>query len=196
MHMLRVIHGIGVDLAAIHRFTAILANVDKTQRFLRKAFHPSEIDYFHQHVLRKPSRQHAEFLASRWAVKEATFKAFAVARLDFRDIAFHLTALPSHPPPDVVADLTADDTAHTAGDPPAEESQEALPPLPVVRKRATLQFYGRAKRLMEQAGIDAEDCHVSLSHELGYAVAYVLLQAKPPSPLPAPPSTPQPPLPT
>jgi phosphopantetheinyl transferase (holo-ACP synthase) len=187
MHPLRVVHGIGVDLAAIHRFSAILTDADKTQRFLRKAFNPTEIDYFHSHVFRKPPRKHAEFLASRWAIKEATFKAFALARLDFREIAFHLDPVLPTPLPDVDVDPSPSIAAQALTDPQAlEAALGPLPPLPLAGKRATLKFYGRAKRLMDQAGIDAEDCHVSISHELAYAVAYVLLQAKtvpsPPSP--------------
>ena len=175
----RVVHGIGVDLAHIPRFAAILANAGRQQAFLRKVLHPSELQHFRQHILPKPPKLHAEFVASRWAVKEATYKAFGVDRLDFRYIALHYTPPPSPPQPSVEADPSAGEAAQSPSDEPATAEGAQQPP-PSSRPRTgrpRLQFYGAAKERMAREGISAEDCHVSISHEVDYAVAYVLLQA-------------------
>jgi holo-[acyl-carrier protein] synthase len=47
-------------------------------RLLRKVLHPAEVDVFH--LRSRAGRPALGYLASRWAVKEATFKAFGQSR--------------------------------------------------------------------------------------------------------------------
>ena len=82
---MRRVYGIGVDIVRIAR-VARLAELHGP-RFLTKAFHPYEIQAYHQRLAQSPKRA-AEFVASRWAVKEATQKAFASPRLLFPEICF------------------------------------------------------------------------------------------------------------
>jgi len=68
--MLRVL-GVGCDIIYIPRIHAIINKFG--DRFLIRAYHPEEIKtYYTKHN----SEKVIQYLASRWAVKEATFKAF------------------------------------------------------------------------------------------------------------------------
>lgn len=78
--MVRRVFGIGVDIALISRFERSFARFG--ERLLMRAFHQQEIAEFHA----RPSAERAMFLASRWAMKEATFKAFQRYRVLFPDI--------------------------------------------------------------------------------------------------------------
>lgn len=75
-----MIHGVGIDLACIPRFRRILSQFG--DRFLQRAFHPHEIQHFHG---LQTERLRLQFVASRWALKEATVKAFG-ARLLFPEL--------------------------------------------------------------------------------------------------------------
>ena len=70
---------------------------ERCPRFLTKAYHPYEIKTYHRRLAQNPTRA-AEFLASRWAVKEAAQKAFAAPRLLFPEICF-VPGHPEHPHP-------------------------------------------------------------------------------------------------
>lgn len=78
--MARQVFGIGVDVALVSRFERSFARFG--ERLLTRAFHPTEITEFHV----RPNAERATFLASRWAVKEATFKAFQRYRVRFPEI--------------------------------------------------------------------------------------------------------------
>ena len=79
--MQKVIYGIGVDIAYIPRFQRTISLFEK--RFLQRAFHPAEILQFH--LLPKDGNHRCNFVASRWAAKEAAYKAFGTKIL-FADI--------------------------------------------------------------------------------------------------------------
>nr|CCA16412.1 conserved hypothetical protein [Albugo laibachii Nc14] len=74
------IFGIGVDIAYIPRFRRTFERYG--ERFLKRAYHPNEIREFQN----KSARSRVLFLASRWAVKEAVFKAFQHHRISFPEI--------------------------------------------------------------------------------------------------------------
>ncbi|KAI9905994.1 hypothetical protein PsorP6_014296 [Peronosclerospora sorghi] len=74
------IYGIGVDVALVSRFERSFARFG--ERLLTRAFHPTEIAELNV----RPMTERASFLASRWAVKEATFKAFQRYRVRFPEI--------------------------------------------------------------------------------------------------------------
>ena len=77
------VFGVGVDLAHVPRFGRLL---DKCgPRFLEKAFHPSEIQHYHKLDC---ATQRVQYVASRWALKEAVVKAFGV-RLLFPEMYLH-----------------------------------------------------------------------------------------------------------
>lgn len=63
--------GIGTDLIHISRISKIYSRYG--ERFLRKAYSPFEIQLFDEkYKLHKNKGE--EYLASRWAIKEATYK--------------------------------------------------------------------------------------------------------------------------
>ncbi len=63
-----MIIGIGVDLVNIPRMQKLIAK--NGERFLQRLFHEHELNH-----RPKLPEQHAQYFASRWAVKEATVKA-------------------------------------------------------------------------------------------------------------------------
>jgi holo-[acyl-carrier protein] synthase len=69
--------GIGVDLVKISRIQQIL-HKNYHKRFLVKVLHKQELDYFN--TLTDEDYQ-AQFVASRWAAKEATVKALGKREL-------------------------------------------------------------------------------------------------------------------
>ncbi|CAI5711000.1 unnamed protein product [Hyaloperonospora brassicae] len=140
----RTVFGIGVDVALVARFARSYARFG--ERLLARAFHPTEICEFHA----RPRADRAAFLASRWAVKEATFKAFQRYRVRFPEI-------------------------YTA--PRGREERSAVSTaLPVTDKSKALrlEFAGETERLAQRLRL--AEPHVSISHDGNYAVAYVLLQ--------------------
>jgi holo-[acyl-carrier protein] synthase len=79
-----------MDLCAVVRVMRVWER--HGDRFLRRAFHDAEIEAFGS--LSPHSRP--VFLASRWAAKEATYKAFGRARLQFPEI--EIASAPTGPP--------------------------------------------------------------------------------------------------
>ncbi len=63
--------GIGTDIIEINR----IATMKNKARFVEKLLSPSELEQFKSYINEK--RQN-EFLAGRWAVKEALYKALGV----------------------------------------------------------------------------------------------------------------------
>lgn len=55
-------------------------------RFLQKAFHPLEIERFRELTSTSQSTQASQYLASRWAAKEAFYKAVSNVPLRFSNI--------------------------------------------------------------------------------------------------------------
>ncbi|KAG7398239.1 hypothetical protein PHYBOEH_011412 [Phytophthora boehmeriae] len=137
------VYGIGVDVAVVPRFERSFARF--RQRFLRRAFHPSEIEEFYT----RPSSERAVYLASRWAVKEATFKAFQRYRVLFPEIYTTRRGI---------------------------EGLNVPTSLPVMKdsKALRLEFAGETAALAKQLRLVSP--LVSISHDGDYAVAYVLLQ--------------------
>uniref|UniRef100_A0A6B2LQ35 4'-phosphopantetheinyl transferase domain-containing protein n=1 Tax=Arcella intermedia TaxID=1963864 RepID=A0A6B2LQ35_9EUKA len=75
-----MLHGIGNDIVKISR-------IDSTYRrfgdkFARRILNPKEMTLLEK---RKGDRQ-IQFLAGRWCAKEAAFKAFSKARIEFPEI--------------------------------------------------------------------------------------------------------------
>ena len=151
------LYGIGTDIAHIPRFVRLLSDHALAVRLQRKMLHPLEIAQVSSlQSAADPSSMHrqvAEFVASRWAVKEAVTKAFG-ARLLFPDIRLCS--------PRRQAALTSDSRT---------QSSTATP----VDPRPSLRFSGQCAALMAAAGVSASSSHVSLSHDGDYAVAFVTL---------------------
>ncbi|KAF0699324.1 Aste57867_10114 [Aphanomyces stellatus] len=73
--------GVGVDVVRSGRLRQTYEK--HGERFLRRYLHPTEIQQFQKLTDHDAQTQ---FLASRWAVKEATYKAFKSWRILFPDI--------------------------------------------------------------------------------------------------------------
>jgi len=63
--------GVGCDIIYLPRINAIFNKYG--DRFLNKAYHPEEIKIFYK---KTNYENRIQYLASRWAVKEAAYKAF------------------------------------------------------------------------------------------------------------------------
>eukprot|EP01118_Nematostelium_gracile_P000714 TRINITY_DN1073_c0_g1_i3.p1 TRINITY_DN1073_c0_g1~~TRINITY_DN1073_c0_g1_i3.p1 ORF type:complete len:130 (+),score=36.76 TRINITY_DN1073_c0_g1_i3:162-551(+) len=73
--------GVGNDIIRIPRIEGVISRHE--DKFLRRAFHPVEINHF-KGLERKRG---VEYLASRWAVKESLYKAIGgVKRLPFDQV--------------------------------------------------------------------------------------------------------------
>ncbi|CAH0479479.1 unnamed protein product [Peronospora belbahrii] len=139
----RRVYGIGVDVTLVSRFERSFQRFGK--RLLVRTLHPSEITEFYA----RPSTKRATFLASRWAVKEATFKAFQCYRVRFPEIYTVQRGL---------------------------ETSTICTSLPVTNdsKALRLQFSGETQTLAKRLRL--VEPHVSISHDGDYAMAYVVLQ--------------------
>ncbi len=77
------IFGLGTDIVRVSRIARILANSKLEARFCRKVLHPNELEQYAAY----PSLQRkAEFVATRWAAKEACVKASGITSLIFPGI--------------------------------------------------------------------------------------------------------------
>ena len=83
--MLQGIRGIGVDLCRTSRVYKLYAQYP--QKYLNKALHPSQIEHFHSLADHGSKEKQIQYLATLWAVKEATIKA-TNKRLLFPDIQY------------------------------------------------------------------------------------------------------------
>ena len=90
--MSSIIYGIGCDVVKMNRIAKVYQR--HGQRFLRRAYHPTEIKTFDEISTSHTSKQ-VEFLASRWAVKEAATKAFSTHRISFSDMYVTKSSTPS-----------------------------------------------------------------------------------------------------
>ena len=74
--------GIGIDIVSNARMSKLLAK-STADRFLQKALHRSEIDKYKSIELEKNAVQ---YMASRWAAKEALVKATRRKDIDFASV--------------------------------------------------------------------------------------------------------------
>ena len=153
------IFGIGCDVVKMSRLRHLYNRFG--QRFLSRAYHPSEIDIFQalndqgtgHHTT--PTPQQVEFLASRWAIKEAATKAFSQHRIPF---------------PEMYITKTKTTTTTTACASPFT----SLVPFRTNATRPTLEFSPTVQSLCQHLTID--HIHVSLSHDDDYAYSCVVLE--------------------
>ena len=132
-----MILGVGVDLVSVRRFEAW---IDFSNKKLSRIFHQHEIEQF------KKSEQKMTFLASRFAVKEAFFKALSVAliRLNIKK-EFSFLSLASAV---------------------FVQSHEQGIPLFCFDNSFLQELFNRHQLVV----------HLSLSHEKEQAIAYVLIE--------------------
>ncbi|KAK8795369.1 hypothetical protein WA588_004213 [Blastocystis sp. NMH] len=74
-----MIHGIGTDLVQLSRIASTFQRFG--DRFVHRILSAEEITEFQQYT--RPKEQ---YLSSRWAVKEATYKALGFREIPFNDI--------------------------------------------------------------------------------------------------------------
>ena len=86
--------GVGIDVCNTHRFPRLLKLYG--DRFLERVYHPNEIVTIRK-LMNERSGKLEQFLASRWAVKEACHKALSSKhlRLLFPSIEFVSSSSPS-----------------------------------------------------------------------------------------------------
>ena len=78
------IFGIGTDIQVVDRMERFLiGNEYKRSAFLNRVFHPTEVEAF---TRKSEGKSQWQFLASRWALKEAVVKASGETRLQYPGI--------------------------------------------------------------------------------------------------------------
>lgn len=155
-----MLFGIGCDVAHVPRVERLVRRFG--DRFLARAFHPLERERYRALAGGRGPAAAAEFLASRWAVKEATQKAFSSWRLQFPCIRV--------------------DTASAEG--PAEDvpalAARGCGLVRMRRPRPRLVLEGPVAALALELALGAT--HVSISHDGAYAMATVVLERSSRSP--------------
>ena len=153
LKMARIIFGIGVDIVKVSRIARLVERYGG--RFLRRAFHPLEIARHERYVASGLVSKGSEFLASRWAVKEATLKAFNGYRIPFPNV--HVLK--------------------GGGDVLVSPPRSAAFGIPFSGggNAPRLQFDGALAELA--ASLRIVEHHVSVSHEEEHAMAQVVLLA-------------------
>ncbi|KAJ2900561.1 hypothetical protein GGI21_004569 [Coemansia aciculifera] len=83
-----MIVGVGVDILCISRIEAIVQRGSRfTARFARRILSDSENDYFGKTVAAQEEAQQVKYLATRWCLKEAIYKAaYPRQTLRWRDV--------------------------------------------------------------------------------------------------------------
>ena len=164
LHAMRI-HGCGVDVVKVARVARLVDRYGS--RFLRRAFHPVEIERHEVLIARGLASSGHQFLASRWAVKEATLKAFNGWRIPF---------------PEVRIERLGD--GGNGGTEREVESDWAAPDDLAAACGITYTGRGGAPRLCFDgalaelaASLRIAEHHVSLSHEEDTAMASVILLA-------------------
>ena len=161
--------GMGVDVVNVARVGAVFQRFEG--RFLRRAYHPEEIQDFQRlgRVRRceeenttKISNEQLYFLASRWAVKEACHKALSCWRLPFPDLRYEYSR--------------SDRKSSIL--PGAQEVASAITSHRLYRPtdRPRVAFYGEALEVAQLLKIS--NTHVSISHDGEYAFASVLMECQ------------------
>ena len=80
----RAIFGVGVDITKTARIQRLLAKGPYYhERFLTGTFHETEVAAYHK---KEADEVKAQYLASRWALKEAMVKATGRVDLVYKDI--------------------------------------------------------------------------------------------------------------
>ena len=175
------IYGIGTDIAHIPRFVRLLSDHALRARLQRKMLHPLEIQQvssIRASAAVNADVRVAEYVAGRWAVKEAVTKAFG-ARLLFPDIYLHspnrtlnAAAVSTHT---ATAPALSAQVSVAAAATPAASSSHPQPARAASDPRPSLHFHGQCASLLAAAGVSAASSHVSLSHDGDYAIAFVTL---------------------
>lgn len=153
-----MIIGIGTDLVSIGRFRNMISKYGH-DRIAHRLFHPLEVAQCPQ----DPS-QHAQYYASRWAVKEAMIKA--IGRGGFSSRSLFLEKKIGNVP-SVSREANRD---------------TILPDLPSVKLSVSLEPGSPIERylhmLLGRPPVPMWRAHVSLSHEDNeYAMAFVILES-------------------
>ena len=145
------IRGIGVDIAATGRVLRLFERYG--QRFLAKAFHPAEV----RALDALPAGSVGPFLASRWAAKEALHKALGTKRLLFPDIEVARSG--AH----IGGGGGGGGSSSSGSSSSGGSSSTGGPP--------RLLLHGAAGDYLRSQGLAL---HLTLSHEAGMAVAFVV----------------------
>ncbi|KAI6086241.1 hypothetical protein F4821DRAFT_130939 [Hypoxylon rubiginosum] len=141
--------GIGIDICRIPRIYTLLASPSKGNQFVRRilsleeqtmpytlnilkcVFVPSENQQSPD--LRVPSMQRAaEFMAGRFAAKEAVVKAYSFRKLTFHDIVVTYEGHLSTPSENETLNSSRTEQESTSQDPPNEKPRQG-PPVAIIK---------------------------------------------------------------
>ncbi|KAH0536129.1 hypothetical protein FGG08_006972 [Glutinoglossum americanum] len=164
---------VGIDICKIHRIYDLISkdNGKWHRPFLRKIFNPRELKALQQTLKEKQlpptngqthnTRGLAEFLAGRWAAKEAAIKAIRSRRVRFHEITIG----------------SKDGRPHMLIDtPPRPQTTKNTPG----NKAALRQLGGGTGNEVEGEAEEAHEARLSISHDGAYATAIVIAIDEPP----------------
>ena len=146
------LRSVGTDICRISRVSRLWKRFG--ERFEMKMLHPSERDSLAALTASGHDQQAHQVLASRWAAKEAVFKAVGGYRLLFPDI--EILPVPSRAAP----------APAIGGD------EDVLPKLPRAPSRGpAVRFHGESEVAVRRVGVDRVELSVSHDEDLVFAVA-------------------------
>ena len=141
------VFGVGVDIQQVARLQSFFqGNQYKRETFLNRVFHPLEVEEFKK---RENVETGLQYLASRWALKEALVKASGETRLVFPGIFLEKPPKPATLEPG--------------------QQRKLKPKLRICGDKNEELLFGNL-------GIWADGMHASISHEKDFAVASVVLE--------------------
>ena len=155
-----LIFGCGCDVVRMSRIKNTYVKFGK--RFLLRAYHPTEIVEFESlaatTTTTEPTTKQIQFLASRWAVKEAVTKALVQHRISFSDMSV---------------------TKRASSQPNINSSNnnkifESLVPFRPDAQQPVLSLSAGPAALLQQLGI--VHTHITLSHDEEYAYAACVIE--------------------
>ena len=147
----RAILGIGVDITKTSRIQKLVNRGPYFhQRFLTGTFHPIEVEEYNEKEVEHVKMQ---YLASRWALKEALVKASGRTDLDYTGIYLKKIR-------------------------PTNEAKDGTPELNPKRVRPILTVDGDKNTRIIFDELKVCQMHSSISHEEDYAIAFVTLETE------------------
>ena len=163
------VFGVGVDITKVERLQRFFdGNEYKTKRFLTGVFHPSEIEAFYRKNEKSAMggvSPRLQYLASRWALKEALVKASGCTHLIYNEIYLE-KPLKSTEGEEETSPQNGQDT-----DEELQRVQKKLKPQLMVSGEKNKKLLFEDIGIIEDGGM-----HASLSHEENYSVAVVTLE--------------------
>ena len=166
-----LIFGCGCDVVRMSRIKNTYVKFGK--RFLLRAYHPTEIVEFESLAATtsttEPTTKQIQFLASRWAVKEAVTKALVQHRISFSDMSVTKRASSQRS-----SSNNNNNNNNNNSNNNNNKIFESLVPFRPDAQQPVLSLSTGPAALLQQLGI--VHTHITLSHDEEYAYAACVIE--------------------